>query len=89
MKPSERFAKKVWRKPPKSDPKGHKVPAKSGLGKCAICKEQISSTKRRLMRYNTSPTKSRTKTNRPYGGYLCTKCLRKQIIETNRASTEA
>ncbi|MHA1555499.1 MAG: hypothetical protein ACTSPM_01055 [Candidatus Heimdallarchaeota archaeon] len=89
MKPSERFAKKVWRKPPKKDPVGHKVPAKSGLGKCAICKKQITSTKRRLMKDNTKPTKSHTKTNRPYGGYLCTKCFRKQIIETNRASTEA
>lgn len=90
MKPSERFAKKVWRKPPKKDPKGHKVPVKSGLGKCAICKEQITSTKKRLMKNNTSPTKSHTRTNRPYGGYICTKCMRKQIIETNRElQTEA
>ncbi len=85
MKPSERFAKKVWRKPPKKDSKGHKVPNKSGVGKCAICKQQISSSKSKLARRNFSPAKNTIRTNRPYGGYICTKCLKIQAIEQTRA----
>jgi large subunit ribosomal protein L34e len=85
MKPSERFAKKVWRKPPKNKSKGHKMPNKSGKGKCAICKLPMTSSKSKLARRNFSPAKSSTRANRPYGGYICTKCLKVQVIEQTRA----
>ncbi|MGC9779084.1 MAG: hypothetical protein HZR80_07565 [Candidatus Heimdallarchaeota archaeon] len=85
MKPSERFAKKVWRKPPKSPSKGHKMPNKSGLGRCAICNEKITSSKRKLLRRNFSPAKSTVRSNRPYGGYICNKCLKHQAVKETRA----
>jgi len=84
MKPSDRFAKKVWRKPPKNKSKGHKMSNKTGKGICAICKQPMTSSKRRLARRNFSPAKSTTRANRPYGGYICNKCLKVQVIEQTR-----
>ncbi len=81
MKPSDRFTKKVWRKPPKNQSKQHKMSNKTGKGKCAICKEPMTSSKRKLARRNYNPAKSSTRTNRPYGGYICNKCLKQQTIE--------
>ena len=90
MKPSERFTKKVWRKPPKQDAKGFKVKNKTGLGKCSICKEIISSSKKKEVRRSFNVAKSASKTNRPYGGNICTKCLRKlAITETRKLESEA
>jgi len=84
MKPSERFAKKIWKKPIKKDAKGYKIAKKTGLGRCAICKEVISSSKKRLLKDSFNTTKSSTSTNRAYGGYLCTKCFRDQITKKTR-----
>ncbi|HUT82043.1 MAG TPA: hypothetical protein VMZ29_12655 [Candidatus Bathyarchaeia archaeon] len=81
MKPSERFAKRVWRKPPKSKAKTLKVSNKTGTAKCAVCKEIIPSSKQRLVRRNYSPAKSSIRTNKPYGGYICSKCLRQKAID--------
>lgn len=89
MKPSERFTKKTWRKPPKKDVKGHKMPNKTGMGKCAICKQQITSRKIKLSKNSYNAPKSTSKTNKPYGGYLCTKCLKLQAIQTIRKSEQA
>ena len=90
MKPSERFTKKVWRKPPKKDAKGFKVKNKIGLTKCSVCKEIISSTKRRKAKDSFNVAKISSKTNRPYGGNVCTKCLRKlAIAETRKLESEA
>ncbi|NHJ84314.1 MAG: 50S ribosomal protein L34e [Asgard group archaeon] len=85
MKPSQRFAKKVWRKPPKEDSKGKTIPKKTGKTRCALCNAHINSAKRNLARRNYKPAKSTIRPNRPYGGYLCTKCLRIQIIKEARA----
>lgn len=85
MKPSERFAKKVWKKPPKNEAKGHKMPNKSGITKCAVCKSPIAGSKRKLLRKNYSPAKSTIRPNKPYGGYLCTSCLKKEAIKETRA----
>lgn len=84
MKPSERFAKKIWRKPIKKDAKGYKIAKKTGLGRCAICKEIITSTKKKLLKDTFNSSKSSTRTNRAYGGYLCSKCFREQIIKNTR-----
>ena len=90
MKPSDRFAKKVWKKPPKEDTKGYKIAKKTGLGRCAICKGVINSRKKYLLKDKNKITSSDANTNRPYGGYLCSKCFREQIIkETQNLETEA
>ena len=89
MKPSERFTKKTWRKPPKKDVKGHKMPNKSGMGKCAICKQQITSRKIKLLKNSYNAPKSASKTNKPYGGYICTKCLKLQAIQETRKLEQA
>ena len=89
MKPSERFAKKVWRKPPKNESKGHKVPNRSGISRCAICKSPIAGSKKKLARRNFSPAKSTIRANKPYGGYLCSSCLKnKAIVETRALATK-
>ncbi|MCF2143016.1 MAG: 50S ribosomal protein L34e [Candidatus Heimdallarchaeota archaeon] len=85
MKPSQRFQKKVWRKPPKQKSKQHKIPNKIGKAKCAVCKKPINSAKRNLARENFKRAKSSVRTNRPYGNYLCTTCLRKLAIKETRA----
>jgi len=85
MKPSRRFTKKVWRKPPKQGPQQHKVPNKIGKAKCAVCKKPINSAKRNLAKDNFKRAKSAVRTNRPYGNYLCTTCLRTLAIKETRA----
>ncbi|MEA2070489.1 MAG: hypothetical protein U9O98_04285 [Asgard group archaeon] len=85
MRPEERFAKKVKRKPPKYDAKGHDVEKKTGYTRCAICKAKISSSQRKPLRNSFNNPKSQTRTNRPYGGYLCNKCLREQIVKATHA----
>jgi ribosomal protein L34E len=89
MKPSERFTKKTWRKPPKKDVKGHKMPNKTGMGKCAICKQQITSRKIKLSKNSFKAPKSTSKSNKPYGGYICNKCLRLQAIQETRKLEQA
>ena len=90
MKPSQRFTKKVWRKPPKNDSKGFKVKKKTGLGRCSVCKQIITSSKRKLTKNSFNVAKSASKTNRPYGGNICTKCLRElAITETRKLESEA
>ena len=84
MKPSERFRKKVWRKPPKGDAKGMRVSKKTGIGRCAVCKEIITSLKRQKVRRAFTTPKNQLRTNRPFGGYLCTKCLKAAIIQKTR-----
>lgn len=81
MKPSDRFTKKTWRKPPKKDAKGFKLPNKTGLVKCEVCKQPINSSSKRKARNNFKITKSRSRTNRPYGGRICTKCFRDLITK--------
>ncbi|MBN1329594.1 MAG: hypothetical protein JXA54_08990 [Candidatus Heimdallarchaeota archaeon] len=85
MKPSERFAKRVWRKPPKNNAKTLRTSNKTGTAKCAICKEIIPSSKQRLLRKNFKPAKSSIRTNKPYGGHICNKCLRQKAIDGTRA----
>jgi ribosomal protein L34E len=85
MKPSERFTKKTWRKPPKSKSKGYKMPNKKGYDRCALCKGKINSSKSTLLRKSYSPAKSSMRSNRPYGGTICNKCLKAQIIKETRA----
>ncbi|NHJ47575.1 MAG: hypothetical protein FK733_07295 [Asgard group archaeon] len=85
MKPSERFTKKTWRKPPKQKAKGYKMPNRKGYDYCSICKNKINSSKKTLMRRSYSPAKSSIRSNRPYGGSVCNKCLKAQAIKETRA----
>lgn len=85
MKPSDRFTKKTWRKPPKNKSKGYKMPNKKGIDRCAICKGKINSSKSTLMRRSYGPAKSSIRSNRPYGGSICNQCLRDKIIKETRA----
>ena len=84
MKQSERFKKKVWRNPPKNKSKGFRVTEKTGLGRCAECKERNTSSKRLKARRAFSAPKSHQRASRPYGGYLCNKCLKKAAIKQAR-----
>ncbi|MBD3190933.1 MAG: hypothetical protein GF308_09830 [Candidatus Heimdallarchaeota archaeon] len=89
MKPDKRFEKKVWRKPPKAPSRGQSTPKKSGFGRCAICNKIINSSKRIKIKNSMNVPKSQVRTNRPYGGYLCHQCLRKEIIRKTQELSEA
>ncbi|MFW9924571.1 MAG: hypothetical protein ACFFDW_14920 [Candidatus Thorarchaeota archaeon] len=88
MRPSERFAKKVWKKPPKKEAKGFKISNKTGYGKCNICNEIITSSKKIHNRRMFNSSKSSSRTNRPYGGQICSSCLKQKIIEKTQELQE-
>jgi ribosomal protein L34E len=84
MKPNKRFAKKTWKKPPKNEAQGYVMAKKEGVARCAICKNVIASSKRRKIGKSFSKPKSTQRSNRPYGGYLCSSCLKAKTIEATQ-----
>lgn len=58
---------------------------KKGYDRCAVCKGKINSSKSTLMRRSYSPAKSSIRSNRPYGGSVCNKCLKAHAIKETRA----
>ncbi|NOZ59060.1 MAG: 50S ribosomal protein L34e [Euryarchaeota archaeon] len=88
MKPSRRSRslKRVAKRTPGGRLVFHFRKKRPGYAKCAICKRELhglprgrSSEVRRLPR-------SRRRVSRPYGGYLCSSCMRAEIKRLVRES---
>ncbi len=76
-----RTKRRVYVKTPGGKTKIHyrdRKPSKAKCGKCGAVLKGVARAKASVMK-NLSKCKKRP--SRPYGGVLCTKCLRKKVIE--------
>ena len=55
------------------------------IAKCAECKQPLKGIPRLRATEFKNLAKSQKKTNRPYGGNLCSKCARNKIKESARS----
>jgi len=75
-----RSLRRVKRKTPGKTHKVHYKPKKPSIARCAICKKPLHgvprerSSKMRIARTKKKPT-------RPYGGNLCSSCMRTRFKE--------
>ena len=54
------------------------------IAKCAICKTPLSGVPREIPSRIRKLSLSERRPNRPFGGYLCSKCMRKIFKEKAR-----
>ncbi|HDH91637.1 MAG TPA: hypothetical protein ENF38_01660 [Candidatus Aenigmarchaeota archaeon] len=52
--------------------------------KCAICKKPLSGVPKQKPSLVRKLSKTEKRVNRPYGGYLCSRCMRKIMREKVR-----
>ncbi|MEM2121580.1 MAG: 50S ribosomal protein L34e [Candidatus Woesearchaeota archaeon] len=85
-----RFKSRSWRRIKVRTPKRtivrytRKKPKKAV---CALCKKEIHGVPREFPKKLKSMAKTKKRPERPYGGYLCSECLRKVMKEKARNSS--
>lgn len=52
------------------------------ISRCALCKEPLKGVPRLLPAKARNTAISKRRPSRPYGGYACTKCMRKMIKDS-------
>ena len=62
----------------------HYKKKKPGKAKCAGCGKQLAGTLHLAASKMKNLSKTKKKPTRPYGGYLCSACMRKKIISKAR-----
>lgn len=81
---TKRF-RKVFVKTPSGNNVIHYVKRKVAIPKCAECKQPLKGIPKLIAsKFRTLP-KSKKKNNRPYGGNLCSKCMRLKLKEKAKA----
>jgi large subunit ribosomal protein L34e len=86
--PAPRFKSRTLRRVNKKLPSGkvtiHYVKRKHQLPKCAICKKELKGMpKTRPFKLQKSGI-SKKRPERPFGGFLCSKCSREEIKKQSR-----
>lgn len=82
IQPQRTFSlKKVKVKTPGNKLVTHYIKRKPSLAKCAVCKKPLLGVPNILTYQLRALPKTQRRPERPYGGYLCASCLKKQIIE--------
>ncbi len=78
--------RKVFKTTPGAKRVVHRIARKPSVHKCAECGNELKGIPRLRSSeaHNTAKTKKRPE--RPYGGYLCSACARKRIIQETRRS---
>lgn len=76
--------RKVYRKTPGNKVVIHFKKKKPGKAKCAGCGALLKGIPRERPHKMRKMAKTKKKTSRPYGGYFCSRCMRKLIIEKSR-----
>ena len=56
-------------------------PRKDGVAVCAVCKRTLMGAPRLLAKKLSKLPKSKKRPSRPYGGNLCSACMRAKILE--------
>ncbi|MGB9748240.1 MAG: 50S ribosomal protein L34e [Candidatus Woesearchaeota archaeon] len=84
-----RFKSRSWRRVKVRTPKKlvtHYKRRKPKKIVCALCKKEIHGVPREFPKKLQSMAKTKKRPERPYGGYLCSECLRKLMKEKARKS---
>ncbi len=74
-----RRAKKLKKRIPSGKSVIRRGKRKPGYSRCAVCGAKIGGMPRRHPGEIKGVPKSKRVPNRPYGGYLCTKCMRETL----------
>jgi large subunit ribosomal protein L34e len=84
-----RFRSRTHRRVTKILPSGkqviHHERRNPSIPKCAICKKELKGIKPSLDYVKRTVGKSKKRTERAYGGFLCSSCSRKKIKDEARA----
>ena len=83
-KSRSRSMRKVFVKVPGGDTKIQRKKPKPSRSKCAGCGTYLSGTPREFARRMKSMPKTMKRPQRPYGGYFCTRCTRKLMVDKYR-----
>lgn len=76
---------KIKRKTPTGKIKIFEKRKKPRKAKCAICKTELIGVPRKIPSEMRKLALSEKRPNRPYGGYLCSKCMREILREKVRS----
>ncbi len=83
--PAGRYKSRTFRRVYTKTPGGrtvlHYSKRKPGKAKCASCGIQLAGVPRERPYKMQNMPKTKKRPERPYGGYLCSKCMRLKIIE--------
>ncbi len=81
MEPSKRSrsVKKVVKRTPGGRLVVHFKKKRAGYPKCAICKRELHGVARGRSSEVRKLPRSQRRVSRPYGGYLCSSCMRAEI----------
>jgi large subunit ribosomal protein L34e len=79
-----RSQRKVYRKTPGGKVVVQFKPRKAAKAQCAQCKAFLKGVPQGGTAMMRSLAKTQRRPERPYGGVLCTKCMRKTMIERAR-----
>jgi large subunit ribosomal protein L34e len=86
--PEPRFKSRTYRRIktrlPGSTVTIHYVKRKPQLPKCAVCKKELKGTPRAFDFDKKKMGISKKRPERPFGGYMCSSCSRKQIKQEAR-----
>lgn len=77
--------RKTYRKTPSSRVVTHYKKRKSKKSHCANCGALLSGVARERPFKMQNIPKTKKRPQRPYGGYYCSKCMRKVLIEKARS----
>jgi large subunit ribosomal protein L34e len=83
MRPSKqksRTFRRVFVRTPGAKVKVHYKKRKPKIVRCAVCKKPLQGIPRLSKTKFKNLPKTKKRPQRPYGGYLCSKCSRKEII---------
>ncbi len=87
MRPSKaksRTFRRISRKTPGGKTVVHYKKGKPAVGKCSSCGAVLKGVPRERPHKMMKMTKTKKRPERPYGGKLCSKCMRKHFKETAR-----
>ena len=62
----------------------HHERRKPGKAQCGLCGEYLKGVPRGIMSFVGKLSKTQRRPERPYGGVLCSKCMRKTFVEKAR-----
>lgn len=79
--------KRIIRRIPSGEPVIHyEKPERTGKAKCAICGAELNGVPALKPSLLAKLAKTEKRPERPYGGYICPKCLARGLREAIRAS---
>ena len=79
-----RSLRKIFRKVPGNSVRIHYKRKKPKAAKCGSCGATLIGVPRELPFKMRSMTKTRKRPERPFGGVLCSRCLRQSVIDKVR-----